>query len=98
MRGEFEDAEAALRQAWQIYSAALPEDHWRTADTASLLGGSLVGLGRLEEAEPLLVGAYENLVETRGPEHPFTTAARQRVVDLYTAWDRPADAVQYGTE
>ncbi len=94
-RGEFEQAAPIFRQAVDVFAAALPAEHWRTADTRSLVGGSLIGLGRFEEAEPLVVGAYENLIETRGPSHAYTVAARERVVDLYTAWNRPADAAAY---
>ncbi len=95
VRGELGKAEPPLRQAVEIFAAALPAEHWRTADTRSLLGGCLAGLGRFDEAEPLVVDGYENLVSTRGPTNAFTVAARQRVVDLYTAWDRPAEAAVY---
>ncbi len=97
-RGQFREAEATLRQALEVFAAALPAEHWRTADTRSLVGGSLTGQGRFDDAEPQLVEAYENLVETRGPSHAFTVAARKRLLDLYTAWNRPVDAAAYRAE
>jgi Tetratricopeptide repeat len=67
-----------------------PADNWRIAWAESLLGGSLVAQGRFEEAEPLLVRALPLLRAQRSDRDPRTRRARDRLVELYRAWDKPA--------
>jgi hypothetical protein len=64
--------------------------------TQSLLGGALAGQKKFAEAEPLLVEGYSGMQE-REAQIPANakvrlTEALQRLVDLYTAWDKPDEA------
>ena len=60
----------AYRLAHQICVVQLGEDDWRTADVGVGLGHSLNGLGRHEEAGPLLERGYRVLVDVKGSSHP----------------------------
>ena len=56
-------------------------------------GAASTGLGRYKEAEPLLVGSLDQLYGSPIPDLP--ARGRQRLVELYTAWGRPEDAIKY---
>lgn len=56
---------------------------------------ALAARGMYPEAERILVPGYEALVAQLGPAHGDTLLARRMIHDLYTAWDRPADAERF---
>jgi eukaryotic-like serine/threonine-protein kinase len=86
-QGRSAEAEPPAREALEIFrhSEVPPE---RVADAESLLGGCLAAQGRFAEAEPLLLRAYESLQGDSGGAR-YLRAARDRVIDLYTAWGKP---------
>ena len=59
------------------------------------MGGHLVLAKRFREAEPLLLGAERDLTAAIGTDAPTVGETRQRLVDLYTAWGRQADAEKW---
>ncbi len=61
----------------------------------SVLGAALTGLGRYDEAEPLLLQSYPDILEDRGPEHRRTREAARRIVALYDAWGKPDLAAEW---
>jgi tetratricopeptide (TPR) repeat protein len=75
---QFENALRAATEARSICLLALDESHWRTASATSAEGAALAGLGRLDEAEPLLIGGHEALTNDGGAL-PF-------IVDRATHW------------
>ena len=89
MRDNPHATEPLLREALALRQHALPEGHWHIAEAQSLLGRCLTGLGRYDEAEPLLLAAYAGLQATRGDQDAHTAQAREALVALYEAWDRP---------
>jgi hypothetical protein len=52
---------------------------WRLADAESQLGACLAARGRPGEAGPLLSAGHEALARVRGPSHPKTVAACERL-------------------
>jgi serine/threonine protein kinase/Tfp pilus assembly protein PilF len=100
-------AEALLRQALQIRVRApgvvptrrrtFPEDDWSVGATKSLLGASLAGLARYDEAEAVLLDAHRDLEAALGPRHRDAKAILTRLVALYEAWGRPDRAAAYRT-
>ena len=103
-------AMARLRLTQRKYAEAESELHeamngtgnqntqiWDTFDRQSLLGASLLGQGKYADAEPLLLSGYEGLqkqspaisVDANLPE------AGQRLVQLYTAWEKPDKADEW---
>jgi len=97
---QYAAAETYLRECLMIADKQSP-DHWMLFNTKSLLGGALAGQKKFQEAEPLLVEGYSGMkareanippaAKTRLPE------AIRRLVDLYTAWDRPEEVAKWQT-
>ncbi len=92
------DSEAAaswLRQALEVFRVTLPPDHWLIAEARSQLGSCLLLQSRFEEAEVRVLEGYRALFEKLGAEHQRTRDALERVVELYEAWGRSEQAVEY---
>jgi serine/threonine-protein kinase len=92
------EAEPLAREALAIFQKAKSVPRWRSPDAESVLGSCLAAQGRYTEAEPLLLGTYRSLKADRGEGARYAPAARQRIVDLYTAWGRPDRAAAYRSE
>ncbi|HET9066092.1 MAG TPA: serine/threonine-protein kinase [Gemmatimonadales bacterium] len=90
-----DSAERYLRESLELRRATFGADHWLTASGEAVLGEHLTRARRFAEAERLLLGAEHRLTEVRGAEAPQTTATRERLVQLYTAWHRPEQAAQW---
>lgn len=88
------EAEPLAREALGIFREETP-DSWRVADAESILGGCLAAQGRFEEAEPLLVRAYEALVKDPADGNRRAGEALARVVALYRTSGKPERAAMY---
>ena len=64
------------------------EDDWSLGATKSLLGASLVALGRNDEAEAVLLEARRDLDSLAAPRSAESKAAALRLVELYISWGR----------
>ena len=94
---KFEEAYALAERARVMFSAALPEGHWRTAVAASTEGAALAGLLRYTEAEQLLLDSYTVLTSDAVAIPMFVSQARERLVSLYVAWGKPEKAAEIPT-
>lgn len=65
---------------------ALPRDNFMRAGAASLLGRALHRCDRREEAEPVMVEAYESMQRALGPEAEKSREIRLMLVKLYDGW------------
>ncbi len=90
-------AEPLLKEGIAIYERTLPAGHWKLAEASSALGECYAAQRRYTDAEPLLIQGYEGLKEKRGPEHPLTRTALDRVVELYRSWGRPDEAKRFSS-
>jgi len=91
-RTEYTEAEELLRQCLEIRKLAHGDTDWRSAHVMSLLGASLAGQGKFDEAEPLLLDAYNQMKDNAEtiPEYYRDDRIRQaldRIVKLYESWD-----------
>jgi hypothetical protein len=97
----FADAEPLLRESLSIRERKEPDD-WTTFNSRSLLGGALLGQNQFAAAEPLLLAGYEGLKKrekTIQPVHRSRLAeAAGRLVDLYTATNRPDELKRWQAE
>lgn len=91
----FDEALREATQARQILEASLPKEHWQVAMAINVQGAALVGLGEYAKAEPLLLGSLANLAESPIPN--LSTVGRSRLVSLYLAWGKPAQARKFQT-
>jgi hypothetical protein len=95
---KYEIAATLLRDAQSVRERVEP-DAWTTFNMQSMLGGALLGQKKYADAEPLLVKGYEGMKarekaippqgSTRIPE------ALDRLVELYTATNKPDAAKKY---
>jgi hypothetical protein len=91
-------AEPLLREGLRIRALApgvvpsrrrtLLEDDWTLGATKSLLGASLVALGRGDEADAVLREARRDLDSLAPPRSAETKAAVLRLVEFYVPWGR----------
>jgi serine/threonine protein kinase/tetratricopeptide (TPR) repeat protein len=97
------DAEPGLRQALAILDKQ--PDAGEKLFAQSVLGAALAELGRYGEAEPLLLEAYRGM-KNFAAEHKGQGAlpsrrqsdALQRLVQVYDAWEKPAEAGKWRKE
>jgi eukaryotic-like serine/threonine-protein kinase len=98
-------AEALLREGLRIRLLApgvvpirrrtFAEDDWSISATKTLLGASLVALGRHIEAESVLLDARAELDSGPQPPAAEVKATITRLVELYEAWGKPETAAAY---
>jgi hypothetical protein len=100
------EAEPILRECLAIREKTDPEN-WRTFNTQSMLGGALLGQKKYAEAEPLLLKGYEGmkaLEKTPAPDaarlalQQRLAEALDRLIELYTATNRPDEAARWRKE
>jgi tetratricopeptide (TPR) repeat protein len=91
-------AESLLREFVAIRQKKNPDD-WRTFETLSMLGDSLLRQKKYAEAEPILLKAHEGLKSRESkipaPYKKRLTDAGSRIVALYEASGKPDLAAQW---
>ena len=97
---QFEPAETKLRECLTLRQQLAPDD-WSTFNAQTMLGASLAGQKKFADAEPLLRSAYAGLKAAESTKKlPAAAKARptealQRLIDLYTAWEKPDQAAEW---
>ncbi len=98
---KWDEAEPIIREALTIREKTEP-DAWQTFNSRSQLGGALLGQTKYAEAEPLLLKGYEGMKQreqTIPPEgNPRISEALDRLIDLYTATDKPDEVKKWRAE
>ncbi len=95
-RGDASSAERLLREAWTAQRMAAQAGHGRKAEVPRVLAASLVALGRLGEAEPLLLESLAISRAMRGGD-PRGPDVLRDLIDLYERLGRTEDAAHYRT-
>jgi hypothetical protein len=95
------DAEPVLRECLALSEKQI-SDNWRTFNTQSLLGGALLGQKKYAESELLLLKGYEGM-KTREKTIPAPLKIRlpealDRLIELYTAINKPDEAKKWQAE
>jgi hypothetical protein len=99
----FTEAETLVRECLAIREKQEPED-WRTFNTQSMLGGALLGQKKYAEAEPLLLQGYEGMkqretsIPKSGGGELRILEALDRLIELYTALDKPVEVAKRQAE
>lgn len=83
--GQPENGESYLRRAAGKASQIFPERDLRRSLADSALGECLLMLNKFDEASPLLVSSYENILAIRGEHDPATIEAKKRLDKLREA-------------
>jgi eukaryotic-like serine/threonine-protein kinase len=91
-------AEANFREALSTYERTSP-DAWQRYSCQNLLGASLVGERRFGEAEPLLLAAYETMMERRdkipAASQPEIESAGAEILSMYEEWPKTGKAAEW---
>jgi tetratricopeptide (TPR) repeat protein/tRNA A-37 threonylcarbamoyl transferase component Bud32 len=93
--GEFEKAEPPLAEALRIRQKDYREEAWQHANAQRLLGECLDGVGRHDEAEPLLLKGYSSLVLALGASDDRTVRTIKALVHHYESVKDPENADKY---
>jgi hypothetical protein len=110
-QSKYADAEPVLRECLAVLPRTPPiaweSAAWTESHTRSMLGAALLGQGQYAGAEPLLIQGYEGMREAaRDLAHQHhsvstvepLTEALERLVHLYDAWGKPAEAARWRKE
>ena len=95
---QLDEAESLLREGLATLQEKVPSDASQIAHAQSLLGALLTAHTRYQEAELMLMSGYEVLLTEQGAGSRRTRDARERLVALYEAWDKPDKAARYNIE
>jgi len=90
--GDGVEAERLTRESLELLRKTLRADHWYLAFYEAMLGASLAGQGRHEEAEKLLIENLARVDAARGGSNAHACEIVIRLIDLYEAWNRPEEA------
>jgi serine/threonine protein kinase/tetratricopeptide (TPR) repeat protein len=96
--GQAPEAAPVLRECLTIFEQKKP-DHWETFAVQSLLGHCLLTQKSYAEAEKRLLAGYQGLKRWEG-KMPLSarfqlTRGLERIVQLYDAWGKKADAARW---
>lgn len=83
-----------MEEALTIGKKHLPAGHKDIEIANSILGKCLASLGRIQEAEPLLLQSYERL-KAIAPADPETRDALNRIIDFYEGSANKVKAAEY---
>jgi eukaryotic-like serine/threonine-protein kinase len=99
----FAEAQALLRECLAIREKTQP-DAWTTFNTMSMLGGALLSQKKYAEAQPLLLKGYEGMKQREksiprvGGGDLRIPEALDRLIELYTATNKPDEAKKWRAE
>ncbi len=95
---DYERARTVLRAGLDSRTRTIP-NHWLRYNTMSLLGEAHLKLEELDQAEPLLLESYQEMLDQKSNipvrAQVRIDQARQRLVDFYLAKDMPEKADEY---
>jgi hypothetical protein len=100
-QGKYAPAEPLLREGLAAREKQQPGT-WLVAATQGMLGEALAGQQKYAEAEPLLLAGYAGL-QSNPASIPASwrnrpALLRERLVQLYEAWGKPAEAARWRKE
>ena len=91
LQAKYKEAATTLAEALKAYERALPKS-WERYKCEVLLGASLAGERKYQEAEPLLVSGYDGMAERRATMPPDGRADLEytgaQIVQLHGAFEK----------
>ena len=91
------DAERLARELLAARQKAAPNG-WPRLAAGSQLGAALAGQHKFAEAEPLLLTSYDAMVQRKNTpafDSDDVKLAGERIVQMYTDWRKPAQALEW---
>jgi len=84
-----------VTEAMGVFERFYDREQWEMGAALSARGHCLGRVGRFSEGEQDLLAALETAEEALGPGHERVQKVRERLVQLYEAWNRPDQAARY---
>ena len=94
-KGDYTRAERFHQDALDILRQVPNPDDTLVGRAQRDYGATLTALKRYEDAQEHLIAGHALLMAAFGEGHRRTQEATERPVELYEAWDKPAQAAQY---
>ena len=94
----WEKSRAQYAAALAIYEREKGPEAAETANALNAVGEALRRLGRVAEAEPLIIRATDSLRRVRGAEHPETLGAINTLAAIHYSNGKWAEAERLGSE
>lgn len=94
-RGDFQKGEGFARQSLTVLEKKFPDGHWIVDKGKGMLGRCLLGQKRYEEAEVLLVDAFEGLYAQFGDVDGFVESPLRSLIELYKITNNQEKASYY---
>lgn len=94
-RGDFAEAEPLYREALAILQHSFGQEHKNTAHGRVQLGLLLADMRQFEEAEELVLGAYESLLALEDRPAAQIAAVRESLAYVYSRSGQPEKAERY---
>jgi tRNA A-37 threonylcarbamoyl transferase component Bud32 len=95
---KYSEAEPLLRTSMAGLAKTNP-DGWQRFNSQSMLGASLAGQGKHADSEPLLISAYEGMLQRkasiRSVDRLYLQKAGEWIVQLYQDWQKPDRAAEW---
>jgi serine/threonine protein kinase/tetratricopeptide (TPR) repeat protein len=96
--GKAAEAEPMLRESLKLAKANHLEGTALPENVSAALGECLLAQKRYAEAEPLLLSGYAGLKMHLGEHNSVYVPVARRLHELYTAWNKPAEAARFAVE
>jgi hypothetical protein len=97
-QGKFAESDPRAREGVEFGRKQTPDD-WQRFRAESLLGASLAGQKKYAESEPWLLEGYRGIAERKdrmgAPNWYHLERAREWIVQLYQAWDKPDKVAEW---
>jgi serine/threonine-protein kinase len=93
-KGESAEAERVLRECFANANDSIP-GQWALTMIKARYGICLSDLKRFDEAEPLLVAAFEETKAKLGHKHKTTQYLTQVLIEMYDACGKPGNAAEW---
>ncbi|MBI4473640.1 MAG: serine/threonine protein kinase [Acidobacteria bacterium] len=95
---KYREAATTLREALKTYDKAMTET-WERYSCQSVLGASLAGEGKYDEAEPLLIAGYQGMFRKKdsmpAENRSDLEQAQESILRLYERWEKPQKAAEW---
>ena len=93
--GRYAEAEAIFRDMLVLRRKGFGDEHRLTSEIKSDLGATLMAMDQDQEAEALLLDAFQKFMDDRGEDDARTQRAARRLSELYTKSGDSAAAERY---
>ena len=96
--GKAAEAEPMLRESLKLAKTNHLKGTASPGNVSAALGECLLAQKRYAEAEPLLLAGYAALKMRLGDPNSIYVPVARRLYELYTAWNKPAEAARFAVE